>query len=199
MDDADIRAGGSKPGARGRDRRLGRADWMAAGQALLIEGGVRALRLAALTARLKVSSGSFYHHFRDMDEFLGALADDYSAEQIERLIDEISRETQDPLDRLRLLARRTWRSELMRLDGAMRVWAASDPRAAQALKRSEGVVLAFMSEAFRVAGFDDAAATMRARLFTSLQVAHLLSLSDAESWQMRREVFVLLTALPAKR
>ena len=179
--------------ARARDRRLGRTDWMEAGQAILRASGIADLRLATLTEKLKVSSGSFYHHFRDMDEYLGALAEHYSAASIERLLDEIEREVVEPLERLRTLARRTRTEDLLRLDRAMRVWAASEPRAAVAMARSEAVTLAFFGRAFEQAGFSPKDAETRARLLVSLEVAQLLSLSEREMEALRADLFARLS------
>ena len=47
-----------------------RTDWVEAGQALLIDGGIEAIKLQRLTSHLQVTSGSFYLHFRNLDEFL---------------------------------------------------------------------------------------------------------------------------------
>jgi len=58
-----------------REGRLSATDWIQAGQELLRERGISAIKLAALTERLGVSTGSFYHHFADFEQYLGALAD----------------------------------------------------------------------------------------------------------------------------
>ena len=183
---------GAETRAGRRDRRLARADWLDAGQAILSENGLAGLRLAALTRLLNVSSGSFYHHFRDMDDYLGALAEHYSTARIQRLLQDIASEIEDPLERMRVLGRRSWRSDLGRLDAAMRVWAASEPRAAAAIGQSEQVVVDFLSDSFRRVGFTESDALMRAWLFTSLQAAKPLSLSEVEMAKLRSQVFELL-------
>ena len=71
-------------GRRGTSRR----DWVEAGQALLIEGGIDAVKLSRLTCALGVSTGSFYHHFGSFDDYLTALAEFYGAEQARVPIDE---------------------------------------------------------------------------------------------------------------
>ena len=184
--------------ARKRRTRLTRVDWLEAGQAVLMETGVGALRLAVLTRKLKVSSGSFYHHFRDMDDYLGALAEYYNTARIQQQVDEIRMQTDDPVERMRQIGRRTWKSNLLRLDAAMRAWAVTEPRARAALLASEKVTLDFMTESFIGAGFSEPDAVLRARLFVTLQVAKLLSMSELEANELRRELFQLLSKPPGR-
>src|SRR3546814_10957362 len=86
-------------------RWRGRADWMEAGQQLLMSEGIAGMRLTKLTKRLKVSTGSFYHHFSDMDDYLGALADYFNVAQVQGLVAELAAESPDPMVRIRHLAR----------------------------------------------------------------------------------------------
>ena len=51
-----------------------RTAWLDAGQDLLREGGVSAVKLAELTHRLRRTTGSFYHHFRGMEQYRDELA-----------------------------------------------------------------------------------------------------------------------------
>src|SRR6476661_8934302 len=60
--------------------RLSRRDWILAGQEILREHGVSGVKLAQLTRRLNVSTGSFYHHFSNFDEYLGATAEAFSVD-----------------------------------------------------------------------------------------------------------------------
>ena len=66
---AGVKKPGKRRGARleGSKDRLGRNDWIASGQVILRKSGISAVKLSALTARLGVSIGSFYHHFTNFD------------------------------------------------------------------------------------------------------------------------------------
>ena len=142
---------------------LSRLDWIQAGQQLLIAGGISSLKLAALTHRLGVTSGSFYHHFTDFRDYLDALADYYGAENIDRVIEAVQ-PIPDPADRLRLMLalREDW--DIARLDSAMRVWATSDDRARRAVARLDDRIIELMRAAFGELGFPHDEARTRALL-----------------------------------
>jgi len=151
--------------------RLGRDDWIAAGQAVLCEAGIAGLKLALLTRRLKVSTGSFYHHFVDMEDYLSALASHFSQADVRSILERAAAGTTGPLSRIRRLAAISLDSPIFRLDRAMRVWATSDRRAATSVKASERLVLAFLVDAFRELGFAQDDAELRAHLLLSANVA----------------------------
>ena len=66
--------------------RLSRRDWILAGQEILREHGVSGVKLAQLTRRLNVSTGSFYHHFANFDAYLGATAEAFSVDRVQGLL-----------------------------------------------------------------------------------------------------------------
>ena len=86
-----------------RSPDLAPQDWLEAGQSLLRRGGLRALKLRPLAEELKVSTGSFYHHFRDFDDYQGKLATYFAEDQVENLIAALERATDDSIARIRLL------------------------------------------------------------------------------------------------
>lgn len=148
--------------------RRTRTDWLLAGQDLLRTGGIRAVKLAALTAALDVTTGSFYHHFTDMDTYLGALAAYYGDEQVAEGLALVS--GAPALDRLAHLAKVATDRDMRRLDWAMRVWAVDDERAAAAVRRTDATLLRFVAAAFEELGFDRREARSRALLLFSAAV-----------------------------
>jgi len=68
---------------RSNEGRLTRKDWILAGQDMLRAEGIAGLKLASLTGRLGVSTGSFYHHFADFEDYLGAVAEYFSADRVQ--------------------------------------------------------------------------------------------------------------------
>lgn len=151
--------------------RLGPIDWIEAGQDLLCEIGTAGLKLSALTERLGVSTGSFYHHFTDMDSYLTALANHFSTAEMQSLLAKASEGNADGLTRIRRLARISIDNRLFELARAMRAWAVSDRRAADAIAESEVLTLNFLTDAFADIGFDRADASLRAHLLLSANIA----------------------------
>ena len=141
---------------------LGPADWLEAGQTLLRRGGLRALKLRPLADELRVSTGSFYHHFADFDAYQGRLADYFAEAQISALVDAIRKAEADPVGRIRLLAQTVRRRGLSRLSIAMRAWAESDARAKAAVERHDDIVLGFLTDCVEASGFDRPDAAVRA-------------------------------------
>ena len=169
--------GASRPETvrRAGNGRLGRTDWVQAGQDVLREDGIAGLKLSALTARLGVSTGSFYYHFGDFEDYLGAVAESFSAQRVQGLIDRAKTGASDPLTRIRGLAKLSLDDKTFELDKAMRIWATMDPRAAVTVARSERAVLAFLSDAFEDLGFAREEASLRARILLSVNIARLLT------------------------
>lgn len=175
---------------------LNRDDWMKAGQAVLCEKGIAGMRLAELTTRLQVSTGSFYHHFVDMGDYLGALASYYNIEQVQRLAQRLTEEFPDPAERIRQLAVQSIRSKLFVLDAAMRVWAASDKRAAKSVRNAENIVRVFLSDAFREFGFTEAEALLRADIVIAVNITQLLANDAARHKRLREDTLQLLLRRP---
>ncbi|HJQ56788.1 MAG TPA: hypothetical protein VJ890_07770 [Vineibacter sp.] len=175
-----------------RNGRLGRLDWLEAGQAILCDSGIAGLKLAALTKRLRVSTGSFYHHFADFEAYLNAVAEHFTADQVRETLRQAAAGTADPLTRLRRLRGISQRTQLFQLDSAMRVWAATDARAAAAMRAAELVVLDFLARAFRDLGFARDEAALRARLLLSANVARIAAATPPAGPRFLREALTLL-------
>ena len=179
-------------GRRGTSRR----DWLEAGQALLIEGGIDAVKLQALTCRLGVSTGSFYHHFASFDDYLTALAEIYGAEQARLPVDEArARVGDDPAALLREATLIFSDRSMRQLNVAMRAWAHSDPRALAAIRRYDEILMAELDTVFLALGFDELAAKARTLVMMGLATVdidrRLMEPSYRERWHYIREELIL--------
>jgi AcrR family transcriptional regulator len=148
-------------------------DWLEAGQSLLRRGGLRALKLRPLADELRVSTGSFYHHFSDFDTYQGALAVYFAQQQIGDMVDSIRRAEAEPVPRIRLLAQTVRRRGMSRLSIAMRAWAESDPRARSAVERHDEIVLGFLAACLEQAGFSHQDAMVRGYALMSLGLSKI--------------------------
>ena len=176
-----------------RNGRLNRLDWLESGQAILCEQGIAGLKLATLTRRLRVSTGSFYHHFPDFDAYLNALADHYTADQVRDALRQAAEGSSGPLERLRRIRTISLRTRLFQLDAAMRVWAVTDARAAAAMRAAERIVLAFLTTAFNDLGYPSGESALRARLLLSANVARLEAATPPTGKRFFRETLAFLT------
>lgn len=136
-------------------------DWLEAGQSLLRRGGLRALKLRSLAQELRVSTGSFYHHFPDFDAYQGQLARYFAEAQLTGLIAALERASDDPVERIRLLGQTVRRRGVARLAIAMRAWAESDPRARDAVERNDALMLDFVARCLVATGFERREAEVR--------------------------------------
>ena len=137
--------------SRGTD--LTPRDWLEAGQSLLRRGGLRALKLRPLADELRVSTGSFYHHFADFDAYQGRLATYFAEPQISDMVAAIRRANRNPSRASACSRRSVRRRGMSRLSIAMRAWAESDPRARAAVERHDEIVLGFLADCLRANGF----------------------------------------------
>lgn len=103
-----------------------RNSWYAAGEEILATEGYGGLKLAALCRRLGVTTGSFYHSFDNWQDYTDSLLANWLEERTRQTV-EIARRTEDPIARLELLLHAS-HELLHRTEGAIRVWAAIDPR-----------------------------------------------------------------------
>ncbi|MEL6984088.1 MAG: TetR/AcrR family transcriptional regulator, partial [Actinomycetota bacterium] len=137
---------------------------------LLRSGGVSAVKIHGLRRQTGLTTGSFYHHFDGMSDYLEELAGFWGRDTPDHL-----REAQDPDPRLRLrkLASIVPREGLLNLDMAMRDWAGSDRAAAAAVERVDESLLGFVAEAFGDLGFDTAESQVRAHAWIAFGVARI--------------------------
>lgn len=149
----------------------GRTLWLLAGQALLRRGGAAAVKLHALAAETGLTTGSFYHHFSGMPEYLDQLAGFYGTEQAAAVLESVN--DADPRARLRKLAGVARREEMGALDAAMRDWSGSNALAAQSVRRADRLLLRFVEAAFTELGYRGHEAQMRAHLLYAAGVARV--------------------------
>ena len=169
-------------------------DWIKAGQRLLIEGGIDSVRLPRLTESLGVSTGSFYHHFDNLDAYHAALAAYYGSEQAQRLFDEARHAVgEDPGALLREATAIFGRGSMRQLNIAMRAWAHRDERALAAVRRYDEVIMQRLDQIFRGMGFDELAAKSRTLIMmglASLETSGDLEPSFQARWLHIRDVIL---------
>ena len=142
------------------EERLGKPDWIDHGLRTLRNQGAGALMVGPMAARLKVSRGSFYWHFKDIAEFRGQLVQCWQARTTDQVIAELESMTGEP-DRLRRLMRRGF--GVNKLDRAIRAWATQDDDVAKAVAANDARRVAYIEGMLIAAGVDGDRAPGRAR------------------------------------
>lgn len=112
-------------------KRLGPHDWFQAARDILKESGHGQLTIRAMGERLGVSTGSFYHHFANRDDFVHQFFEDWS-ERNRANIGDLGSFDQSRLDAIN---RRVNKLLDHRLEAAVRAWALFDPAAAEEVRR----------------------------------------------------------------
>lgn len=156
------------PDAAGDDSRT---PWLVAGQELLRRGGFPAVKLAALCELTGRTTGSFYHHFRGMSEFLGELASFFGTEQPRAVLARLA--DRPPAERLSELERLSVQLHMGTLHRAMRDWATVNEPAAEAVRDADRVVLEFLRDTHVELGVDLEDAELRAEVIYALAVARI--------------------------
>jgi AcrR family transcriptional regulator len=175
---------------------LTREAWLKAGQALLRSSGLKALRLRPLAASLNISTGSFYHHFKDFDGYLGQLADYYSGEQLTGNLARICAGAASPRDQILLASRLALEQDLPRLVLAMRAWAHGDPRALAAVQVVDSRLMTFFAERLTAMGFSGDEAAARAFMLVASSSLDAEPPGGANRSQVRDRIMAILCPPP---
>jgi AcrR family transcriptional regulator len=139
--------------------RLSREAWLDEGLKLLREQGAEALTIDQLTLRLGVTKGSFYHHFRNRDEFSRALLALWEEKLTRQLIEASSRGRDFSEKNLKLI-RMTEQLSDSELEVAIRAWAQQDPLAMSFQERVDRQRVEYLCELFRLVVDEELAEAM---------------------------------------
>jgi AcrR family transcriptional regulator len=165
--------------------RLTREDWILAGFRALSRSGSSALKAEALARELKTTKGSFYWHFKDVADFESAMLAYWRAQATEEVIASVARKGGAPEEDLRSLLKIVTglRSEAhggLRAESAIRQWAATNSKAAEARHAVDVARLDYLESLFVRAGFMQE----RAKLFSQAMYAALIGLEYLELQQL---------------
>ena len=153
-------------------RRLTRDDWTTAALAAIADGGLAAVGVEPLAARLGATKGSFYWHFKNRDALIQAALDRWERERTETVIDDLEREP-DPAVRLKKLLGATFkrapsdRAEIALLANP------GHPAALHAVRRAAERRITYISQQLEALGWTRADAHDRAVLLYYIYVGYL--------------------------
>src|SRR4051812_5500647 len=148
------------------ERRLGKADYFATGMQLLAEGGIRAVTIDNVCARLHVTKGSFYHHFESGPAFHAELLANYEDEYAQRRIQAVDA-IADPASRLQALLERGVERD-HEAESALRAWSRTDPVAAEVMQRVDTARVRYVTEFLAGQGVPEDEARVQADIAVAL-------------------------------
>lgn len=169
-------------------RDLRRGQILAAGRALVAEGGLEALTISALEKRCAFSRGVITYHFDNKDEIVGAV--------LKSAIDEIQGATRarleaagDPVERVRVMLRATLEGFLLHPEAAhilLSFWGRI-PRDAWATRVNAELYAGFRADAAKVICDGIAAGALRADVDVSalavVAVGHVIGVATQVYFQ----------------
>lgn len=161
------RSGGTEPSGR-HAASLDRDDYCRAGMSLLAEDGVAALTVTQLCAALGVTKGSFYHHFRGIEDYRSQLLEFWAGQQ-EAMVGAALREERDPREWIELL-RRFGVGLPHEAEVAIRAWSLTDPAAGEVRERVDAGREALVARAYREVGAPADVADQLGRVLTAVLI-----------------------------
>lgn len=143
--------------------KLGRQDWLILGLEVLAASGVEAVRVEPLAKLMNVTKGSFYWHFKNREDFLLAMLQEWEDKETDEIIQQVEAVGGDASAKLLYLLQIAYQDD-GQLEKAIRMWAANDARAKKAIARIDLRRIDYMQALFLQLGFLTVEAKARARL-----------------------------------
>jgi AcrR family transcriptional regulator len=153
-------------------RRLTRDDWITAALAAIADGGLAAVGVEPLAARLGATKGSFYWHFTNRDALLEAAIRRWEKETTTDVAAQVTAARDAPASQFRrLVVSVIERAEQDRVGLAL-LASAAHPAVAPALEQVTATRLGLIATVLRRLGFPAADARRRALLAYSAYLGH---------------------------
>ena len=179
-----------------RSSRLSREAWLAQALDVLARNGNAKLRVETIAAALGVTTGSFYWHFKDRDEFLESLVRYWGTKFTDPVIEHVSNLDGDARQRLIALTDLVMREDYAQFDVSVRAWAAEEPAIQPLVIEVDQRRLAFVRSLFAELGFEGSELEMRTRAcigYISLDPAIRDASDDSRRFELLERFQALIT------
>ncbi len=156
-----------------RQPRLTSEDWIECALTVLVESGIEAVQITALSRRLNVTRGSFYWHFESRESLLDALLTEWRARNTGVMVEALAGSAS--LDDGILALFSVWvdhRRFDPRLDQAIRDWARRFEKLRASVKAEDAARVQAIAAFFGKHGFDPTEAFIRARVIYFKQISY---------------------------
>jgi AcrR family transcriptional regulator len=149
--------------------KLGRQDWVQAALEILMAKGIEAVKVDAIAKSLKITRGSFYWHFKNLDDLLAAIIQEWQAIDTEAAIQQVEQIGGTPSQQLLHLFEIAAKDD-DRLEKAMRIWAIHDVRAMASIEQVDRQRLEYLQNLFLQMGCSQTDAELRAQVAYSVKL-----------------------------
>jgi AcrR family transcriptional regulator len=127
------------------DKKLNRQRWLTAGLQALAEAGPEALRIMPIAEQLQVTKGSFYWHFKSLEEYREAVLEEWERHYTGDAIASLKNDRIEPREKLRTWIVGATYADL-RLERAVRSWALNNPIVTTVRQRVDAKRICFLGE-----------------------------------------------------
>lgn len=179
--------------------KLGRTDWVLAALRALVRGGIAAVKVEALAREVGATKGSFYWHFKDLDELHQVMLELWEEIGTQRITAAVRASGLDPKGQLLLLAdmvsvRPGDALGGVEIEPALRDWGRNDPRARAVLERVDRQRLEDLAGFLRAAGVGEGELLPKAQLIYAAVIGleQLRLTTGAEMGPLLRDVVAQL-------
>lgn len=160
--------------------------WLDAAYDLLVEGGVEAVKVMPLAARLGLSRTSFYWHFPDREALLAGLIARWQSRNTAQLIARTEAPAATVAEAMLNVCDLWITPEQFdsRLEFAIRTWAQTDPALARTLADTDEERIQALARMFLRFGLPESEARIRAQTVYLTQIGYI-SMRTVESLDLR--------------
>jgi AcrR family transcriptional regulator len=138
-------------------KRHTKETWLKEGLKVLAELGNAGLTIEEMTTRLKVTKGSFYHHFKNRKSFSSELLSYWEGQMTKDII-QISKKGASFEERNRLLFETSNKTRNCKLEVAIRAWALRDEMVREFQERVDRQRITYLKEIYEMGVGDKKAA-----------------------------------------
>jgi AcrR family transcriptional regulator len=174
--------------------KLGRQDWVQAALEIFMEKGIEAVKVDVLAKSLQITRGSFYWHFKNLEDLLSAIIQAWQAINTEDVMQQVDAIDGTPSQRLLHLLEIAAKDD-DRLEKAMRIWAIHDTRALEAIARVDQQRLEYLQNLFVQIGFSKIDAEVRARVTYSVKLGWLMMTTASKPSKRLAEIRLIHKSL----
>ena len=178
-------------------KNLSREEWLERALEAVSRSGGAKLRIERLVEEVGVTSGSFYWHFKNRENFVRSLIDYWHEAYTLTVSDHLNKVEGSYYEKLQMLMNMVFVGNLMRHDIAIRSWAIADPKLRPLVKRTDNHRLEYLNMLFRGIGFDQDGADLRSRVFlgeAAWEAALFEKMTKTQRAKKAEEFFQLLVA-----